>query len=53
MLDKKTASQCISSDYRRGWNDAVDAIPPLDQRGEETAGFVLQSAHNRAVQECS
>lgn len=27
MLDKKTVSQCISSDYCRGWNDAVDAIP--------------------------
>ena len=27
MLDKKTVSQCISADYCRGWNDAVDAIP--------------------------
>ena len=27
MLEKKTVSQCISSDYCRGWNDAVDAIP--------------------------
>lgn len=26
MLDKKTVSQCISSDYCRGWNDAVDAM---------------------------
>ena len=27
MLDKKTVSQCVSADYCRGWNDAVDAIP--------------------------
>ena len=27
MLDKKTVSQCISSDYCQGWNDAVDAMP--------------------------
>ena len=27
MLDKKTVSQCISADYCRGWNDAVDAMP--------------------------
>lgn len=27
MLEKKVVSQCISSDYCRGWNDAVDAMP--------------------------
>lgn len=27
MLEKKVVSQCISSDYCAGWNDAVDAIP--------------------------
>lgn len=27
MLEKKTVSQCVSSDYCRGWNDAVDAMP--------------------------
>lgn len=27
MLDKKVVSQCISSDYCHGWNDAVDAMP--------------------------
>jgi hypothetical protein len=27
MLEKKTVSQCISADYCRGWNDAVDAMP--------------------------
>ena len=27
MLEKKVVSQCISSDYCRGWNDAVDEMP--------------------------
>lgn len=27
MLERKVVSQCISSDYCRGWNDAVDAMP--------------------------
>lgn len=27
MIEKKTVSQCISSDYCRGWNDAVEAMP--------------------------
>ena len=27
MLEKKVVSQCISADYCRGWNDAVDAMP--------------------------
>ena len=26
MLEKKTVSLCIISDYCRGWNDAVDAM---------------------------
>ena len=27
MIKRKTVSQCISSDYCKGWNDAVDAMP--------------------------
>ena len=27
MLEKKVVSQCVSSDYCGGWNDAVDAMP--------------------------
>ena len=27
MLEEKVVSQCISADYCRGWNDAVDAMP--------------------------
>lgn len=27
MLERKTVSQCLSSDYCKGWNDAVDAMP--------------------------
>lgn len=26
MIDIKTVSQCISSDYCKGWNDAVKSI---------------------------
>lgn len=26
MLEKKTVSQCISPDYCRGWNDAVEEL---------------------------
>lgn len=35
MLKKKTASQCASAEYSRGWNDAVDAMPrwiPVNER---------------------
>jgi hypothetical protein len=27
MIERKTVSQCLTSDYCQGWNDAVDAIP--------------------------
>lgn len=27
MIEKKVVSQCVSADYCRGWNDAVDAMP--------------------------
>lgn len=27
MLEKRTVSQCTSSEYCRGWNDAVDEMP--------------------------
>ena len=27
MLEKRTVSQCTSSDYCKGWNDAVDEMP--------------------------
>ena len=27
MLERKTVSQCPSSDYCKGWNDAVDTMP--------------------------
>lgn len=26
MIEKKTVSMCITSDYCKGWNDAVDSI---------------------------
>lgn len=27
MIGRKTVSQCVSEDYCKGWNDAVDAMP--------------------------
>lgn len=27
MIEHKVVSQCISSDYCKGWNDAVNAMP--------------------------
>lgn len=27
MIERKTVSQCPTSDYCRGWNDAVGAMP--------------------------
>ncbi len=32
-MDRKTASQCISADYCRGWNDAVSEM-------EESGGWI-------------
>ena len=44
MLEKKVVSQCVSSDYCRGWNDAVDAMPrwiSVEERLPEGEGWVL------------
>ena len=27
MIERKTVSQCVSEDYCKGWNDAVDNMP--------------------------
>lgn len=27
MIKKRTVSQCVSSDYCQGWNDAVEEMP--------------------------
>lgn len=27
MIERKTVSQCVSEDYCKGWNDAVDKMP--------------------------
>lgn len=27
MVERRTVSQCVSSDYCKGWNDAVDEMP--------------------------
>lgn len=51
MLEKKAVSQCISSDYCRGWNDAVDAMPrwiSVEERLPENDVPVLVSAKRKA-----
>lgn len=35
MLEKRTVSQCISSDYCKGWNDAVDEMPKWIRTAKE------------------
>ena len=44
MLERKTVSQCVSSDYCKGWNDAVDAMPKwvsVEERLPENEKTVL------------
>ena len=44
MLEKKVVSQCVSADYCRGWNDAVDAMPrwiPVEERLPEDGKNVI------------
>lgn len=44
MIEKKTVSQCITADYCRGWNDAVDAMPQwisVEERLPTEPGEVL------------
>ena len=36
MIERKTVSQCTSSDYCKGWNDAVDAMPGWISVKEQT-----------------
>lgn len=52
MLDKKVVSQCISSDYCRGWNDAVDAMPrwiSLEERDLLLAKVAKLEAENASL----
>lgn len=43
MLERKTVSQCISSDYCKGWNDAVDAMPKWISVEERLPDVVVES----------
>lgn len=38
MVERKTVSQCVSEDYCKGWNDAVDAMGNNEYRYE--TGFI-------------
>lgn len=49
MLEKKVVSQCINSDYCRGWNDAVDEMPrwiPVEERLPDAHKCVLVHVTN-------
>lgn len=45
MIERKTVSQCISSDYCKGWNDAVYEMMKQQEstkaRGELTYGYIM------------
>ena len=44
MSERKTVSQCVSSDYCKGWNDAVDAMPKwvsVEERLPKNGQWVL------------
>lgn len=49
MIERKTVSQCYSSDYCKGWNDAVDNMSKwisVDERLPENQFLVLVYVHN-------
>ncbi len=52
MLERKTVSMCVSSDYCRGWNDALkaaeDVVPHwirLSERRPEANQIVILCGH--------
>lgn len=48
MLEYKTVSMCVSSDYCRGWNDAVAEMPKwisVKERMPEKSMLVLGVVH--------
>lgn len=54
MLKNKTVSQCISSDYCKGWNDAVNAMPKWIHAAKELpteSGTYLVGCVNKWVKD--
>ena len=50
MPERKVMSQCISSDYCKGWNDAVEAMPKwisVEERLPENEKTVLAATKHR------
>lgn len=49
MIGRKTVSQCVSEDYCKGWNDAVDKMPKwisVNERLPENQFIVLAYVHH-------
>lgn len=55
MLEKKTVSQCISSDYCEGWNDAIKEIPDdlLERIQQLEADLKQEKADHQHTYECA
>lgn len=52
MLERKTVSQCVSSDYCKGWNDAMDAMPKwvgVEERLPEKTGKYIVCTAKKSV----
>ena len=48
MLERKTVSMCVNSDYCKGWNDAVAEMPrwiSVKERMPEKSMLVLGVVH--------
>ena len=51
MLERKYVSQCVSSDYCKGWNDAVDSI--VRCKDCKYAVLLRKSPQNEVVADCA
>lgn len=45
MIEKRTVSQCISSDYCKGWNDAVDKANAEIEKLQAEKEAMLDTIH--------
>ena len=48
-LERKYMSQCVSSDYCKGWNDAVDSVVRCKECEHGEHGFCYHAAQKYLV----